>query len=131
MWRLPNSARCCPHQKISDTEGDVTGILENGDHFGASVASLGDLDGDGVSDLDEGVWRVSDGGTDHGGVSVLFLDGGPAFLADCNDDGIVNTLGFWRFSMRTKLGTRGGCEWRQHAYTLDFITFLHEYVDGG
>ncbi len=61
------------------------------------MASLGDLDGDGVSDRGEGAWRVNDGGTDHGGVSVLFLDGVPAFLADCNDDGIVNTLGFLAF----------------------------------
>ena len=39
------------HQKISDTEGGFTGTLDNEDHFGNSVASLGDLDGDGVGDL--------------------------------------------------------------------------------
>ena len=39
------------HQKISDTEGGFTGILDDGDRFGSSVASLGDLDGDGVGDL--------------------------------------------------------------------------------
>jgi hypothetical protein len=35
------------HQKISDTEGNFAGILENGNEFGWSLASLGDLDGDG------------------------------------------------------------------------------------
>ncbi len=39
------------HQKISDTQGGFTGILDDLDHFGASLASLGDLDGDGVGDL--------------------------------------------------------------------------------
>ena len=36
------------HQKISDTEGGFTGTLDNYDHFGASVALLGDHEGDGV-----------------------------------------------------------------------------------
>ncbi|MCZ6810709.1 MAG: hypothetical protein O7D97_01780, partial [Planctomycetota bacterium] len=43
-WVLSN-------QKISDTEGGFTGTLEFLDLFGSSVASLGDLDGDGVGDL--------------------------------------------------------------------------------
>jgi hypothetical protein len=42
------------HQKISDTEGGFTGILDNEDYFG-KAASLGDLDGDGVGDLAVGV----------------------------------------------------------------------------
>ena len=36
--------------KISDTQGDFTGRLDNVDWFGKSVASLGDLDGDGAID---------------------------------------------------------------------------------
>ena len=39
------------HQKISDTQGGFMGMLDNGDEFGLSLASLGDLDGDGVGDL--------------------------------------------------------------------------------
>ena len=39
------------HQKISATEGGFTGILDIGDAFGRSAASLGDLDGDGVGDM--------------------------------------------------------------------------------
>ncbi len=38
------------HQKISDTQGGFTGRLDNVDWFGKSVASLGDLDGDGAID---------------------------------------------------------------------------------
>jgi len=62
------------HQKISDTEGGFTGILDNHDKFGYSVVSLGDLDGDSVIDLAVGVCLDDDGGPNRGAVWVLFLD---------------------------------------------------------
>ena len=62
------------HQKISDTQGGFTGILDHSDAFGVSVASLGDLDGDGVGDLAVGAWLDDDGGTSRGAVWVLFLN---------------------------------------------------------
>ena len=65
------------HQKISSTEGGFTGILDNDDHFGSSVASLGDLDGDGVCDLAVGAPNDDDGGINNGAVWILFLDDGP------------------------------------------------------
>jgi cysteine-rich repeat protein len=61
------------HQKISDTAGGFTGILEDFDLFGESIASLGDLDGDGVGDMAVSAIRDDDGGTDRGAVWVLFL----------------------------------------------------------
>ncbi len=48
--------------------------LVNGDFFGRSVASLGDLDGDGVSDLTVGAWGDDTGGTDRGAAYVLLLN---------------------------------------------------------
>jgi len=69
------------HQKISDTAGGFTGVLELSDTFGTAVAALGDLDGDGVGDLAAGAQGDDDGGTDRGAVWVLFL----------NDDGTVKT----------------------------------------
>ena len=42
------------HQKISETEGSFAGTLDDQDLFGTSLASLGDLDGDGVGDLTVG-----------------------------------------------------------------------------
>ncbi len=80
------------HQKISDTQGGFTGILDDGDLFGSSVASLGDLDGDGVADLAVGAWWDDDGGGDRGAVWVLFLDGVPSCPGDANGDGLVNPL---------------------------------------
>ena len=69
------------HQKISDTQGGFTGTLDNGDQLGRSVASLGDLDGDGVTDLAVGAQGDDDGGPLRGAVWILFL----------NSDGTVST----------------------------------------
>ncbi len=62
--------------KITDGSGGLaSGTLVNGDRFGTSVANLGDLDGDGVSDLAVGAYRDDTGGTNSGAVHVLFLNG--------------------------------------------------------
>ena len=61
-------------QKISETAGGFGGTLDPSDLFGASVASLGDLDGDGVTDLAVGAYRDDDGSTDQGAVWILFLN---------------------------------------------------------
>jgi hypothetical protein len=92
------------HQKISSTEGGFTGILDDSDFFGTSVAALGDLDGDGLTDLAVGARWDDDGGTNRGAVWVLFLDGIPTAgqcPADFDGDGAVNAadlaqlLGAW------------------------------------
>ena len=83
------------HQKISDTEGNFTGKLTDVDQFGFSVARLGDLDSDGVSDLAVGAATDDDGGACRGAVWVLFLDGVPQCPFDCGDhDGTVGILDF-------------------------------------
>ena len=61
-------------QKISDTAGGLTTTLDDADRFGVSVAGVGDLDGDGVSDVVVGADLDDDGGSDHGAVYVLFLN---------------------------------------------------------
>ncbi|MEZ6144006.1 MAG: integrin alpha [Planctomycetaceae bacterium] len=61
-------------QKISDTQGSFTALLNDTDHFGASVVSLGDLDGDGVTDIAVGARLDDDGGSDRGSVYVLFMN---------------------------------------------------------
>ena len=62
------------HQKISDTEGNFKGILDDDEHFGSSVISVSDLNGDGISDLMAGAYGNNDGGPDRGAVWVLFLN---------------------------------------------------------
>jgi len=61
-------------QKISDTQGGFTGALGDDDYFGGAVASLGDLDGDGVGDLAVGASQDDDGGSNRGAVWILFLN---------------------------------------------------------
>jgi hypothetical protein len=61
------------HQKISDTQGGFDGGLADGDAFGSSVAALGDLDGDGITELAVGARTNDDGAVDAGAVWILFL----------------------------------------------------------
>jgi PKD repeat protein len=60
-------------QKISASSGGFTAQLDEMDQFGRSIVNLGDLDGDGVSDLLVGSHTDDDGGLDKGSVYILFL----------------------------------------------------------
>src|SRR5688572_7058396 len=60
-------------REISSVAGGFTGPLSDHDRFGISIASLGDLDGDGTTDLAVGSYRDDDGGSDVGAVWILFL----------------------------------------------------------
>ena len=62
------------HQKISDTQGNFTGTLDDGDYFGYAVANIGDLNGDGVTDIAVGAIYDDDGGTNRGSVWILFMN---------------------------------------------------------
>ncbi|MEM7322285.1 MAG: LamG-like jellyroll fold domain-containing protein, partial [Actinomycetota bacterium] len=61
-------------QKISEVSGGLTATLVDGGGFGASVAGVGDLDGDGLVDLVVGAAGDDDGGTGRGAAYVLFLN---------------------------------------------------------
>ncbi|MCP3938021.1 MAG: hypothetical protein GY708_21950, partial [Actinomycetia bacterium] len=61
-------------QKISDTVGGLSAVLDDSDKFGTSVEGIGDVDGDGVEDIAVGADVDDDGGTDRGAVYVLFLN---------------------------------------------------------
>ena len=114
------------HHKISDTSGDLLpDALENGDGFGSALASLGDLDGDGVGDLAVGAAGVDGVPPISGAAWILFLnpdgtvkshekisnpEGGPegdgdrfglsaASLGDLDGDGpsvLALAVGVWR-----------------------------------
>ncbi len=49
-------------------------VLADGDAYGVSVASLGDLDGDGVTDIAVGTWSADAGGLNRGGIHIHFLN---------------------------------------------------------
>ena len=60
-------------RKISMRSGGFTGLLESPDQFGTSVAALGDVNRDGITDVAVGAVKDSDGGKENGSVYVLFL----------------------------------------------------------
>ena len=63
------------YQKISDTQGNFTGVLQNLDVFGIDVASIGDLDGDGVTDIAVGATSHHSVPNNGGGaVWILFMN---------------------------------------------------------
>jgi len=65
------------HQKISATEGNFVNVIKSGDCFGNAVTSIGDLDGDGITDLAVGAHDNYSPGTkaEHvGAVHILFLN---------------------------------------------------------
>jgi hypothetical protein len=84
-------------QKISSKKGNLDHDPQDGDHFGSSVSAIGDLDGDGVIDLAVGNTGDDDGGSDRGGVWILFM----------NRDGTVDSL-------KRISDTRGGFEDQLH-----------------
>jgi hypothetical protein len=61
------------YHKISSTQGSFDGVLNDRDQFGVSVANIGDIDGDGITDLAVGADRDEDGGFGNGAVWILFL----------------------------------------------------------
>lgn len=68
-------------QKISETSGNFTGVLDSGDRFGTALARLGDLNGDGFTDIAVGAPGDDDGGTDRGAIWILNLDAQGRVLA--------------------------------------------------
>lgn len=69
------------YQKISSTQGNFAVSLASNTHFGVGLASIGDVNNDGVQDIAVGAYDDNDGGTKKGAVYILFL----------NTDGTVNS----------------------------------------
>ena len=86
----------------SGTNGGPT--LASGDYFGRCVASLGDLDGDGVTDLAVGAYGDDTGGYNRGAVHLLLL----------NANGTVKS------SVKIASGTNGGPTLANRDYVRQF-----------
>ncbi len=69
----PDAGLCIGETKISQTAGGFVGPLFSGDRFGIGTAAIGDLDGDGISELAVGADRHDAGESEGGAVWILFL----------------------------------------------------------
>lgn len=72
---LKADGRVKRERKISETAGGFGSPLAAGDFFGSSLASLGDLDGDGGLELIVGSMLDDQGGFNSGALWTLFLQG--------------------------------------------------------
>ncbi len=70
----PHSAQVLSQQKIGATSGGFAGTLDDNDFFGSACANIGDLNGDGTTDLAVGALLDDDGGIDRGAVWILFMN---------------------------------------------------------
>ena len=61
-------------QKIADNTGGFGVTLTDSEFFGSGMATVGDLDNDGVEDLAVGAPFDDTGGTNRGAVYVLFMN---------------------------------------------------------
>ncbi len=61
------------HTRITENVGGFTWNLDNFDNFGGSLAAMGDVDGDGVTELLVSAALDDDGGTNRGALYLLRL----------------------------------------------------------
>jgi len=76
LWVLfLNSDGSVNHQqKIAELTGGFNTTLTDNDQFGAAVANIGDLNGDGITDIAVGAVGDDDGSNDRGAVYILFMN---------------------------------------------------------
>lgn len=74
VWvlRLASTGVAKAASRIDNSEMDGA-PLADGDSFGLGLAAVGDIDGDGSTELAAGAYTSSDGGSSHGAVYIVFL----------------------------------------------------------
>ena len=78
LFQLPSEAFAAAGDVDSAVEVNDTTTngptLADDDWFGASVANIGDLNGDGVNDLAVGAYYDDEGGDDRGAIHIMFMN---------------------------------------------------------
>lgn len=77
IFSLTKAGTIARIRKISQTEGNFTGVLDDGCRFGHAMANLGDFNHDGVLDLAVGSIGDDDGGPLRGALWILQVSDKP------------------------------------------------------
>ena len=70
-------------------------VLSNNDSFGSSIANIGDLNNDGISDIVVGAINDDTSGTNSGTIHIMFMDNRPLIpiiITNITSDGTTGTL---------------------------------------
>ena len=95
-------------QKISHTTGGLPADLSDADGFGNDVAFIGDLDGDGISELAVGIPFDDDGSSNSGAIQILFLNADGTVKSEMKTSSLNFVSGDnWGWSL-SKLGDLDG-----------------------
>jgi len=77
-----------PKSTVEINSGTANGpVISGGDEFGTSVSNIGDLNGDGITDIAVGAHFDDNGGSNRGAIHIIFLDtdGTPKSAVEIND----------------------------------------------
>ncbi len=97
---MNNRAEVTELKKLSSTQDIFNGILNSDDHFGAAIASIGDLNNRRAVDLAVGAPLDDNGGINKGTVWILFLDDVDT-RTECERNALLRFPGI------------GDCDWHQ------------------
>ena len=81
-------------ETISATSGGLTGPLEANDGSGSALAPLGDLDGNGTTNLAIGAWGDDDGGNARGALYIVNLATSTKLTVNSTVDATDSTPGY-------------------------------------
>ncbi|MFK7895340.1 MAG: hypothetical protein AB8G23_05870 [Myxococcota bacterium] len=70
------------HIKVDSTNSAFAGLIDNADALGSDIIAVGDVDGDGVTDLAVSAISDDDGASGAGAVYILLMEGAAAVCGD-------------------------------------------------